>query len=419
MALKGNSLDKIGCSYRSKTRRSLVSERASTSDYRCFIMSNSLESFFPNPPAPNISVVVPCYNAAPWLEQLFASVMAQDIDDWELVLVDDGSKDNTAEIIRELTKRDCRVRGLFGPNGGVARAYNKGGRAAHPASEYLFFLDADDRLKPSALRRMRTYLEHHPKVGLVGCQFDEIDADGNFTEHGNRSRWAPGRFGPRALKSHEYATPFVTFFCLTGQGAFALYRRELWDETGGFPEGFAYAEDTDMFCRMALLADVHYIPARLYDKRVHPSQSMDASNHAKIQAGYLKFRARWDEYEPKNDRERVLLAHARRYYVRQHRPCRDIKVGVKLVGEFVRGTNRDWSEAKRGVKLFVSAARGFVGLPVTGSGFETRNRRRNGIVGRRKNRRLQLRLKAPVLSSTNCCKDAFEAFNSHRFTQGR
>lgn len=330
----------------------------------------SLESFFPQAPPPNISVVVPCYNAAPWLEQLFASIMKQDIEDWELVLVDDGSKDNTAEIIADLTKRDCRVRGLYGPNRGVAHTYNKGGRAAHPASQFVFFLDADDRLKPSALRQMRNYLNAHPHVGLVGCQFDEIDPDGNFVEHGNRSRWAPGKFGPRALKGHEYETPFVTFFCLTGQGAFALYRRDIWDKTEGFPETFAYAEDTDMFCQMALLADVHYIPSRLYDKRVHPAQSMDKSNHAKIQSGYVKFRAKWDNFEGRNERERALLSHAKRYYTRQHRPCRDIKVGVKLVGDVLQGRESDRSEAIRGLKLFVSAARGFSGMYVAVAGSE-------------------------------------------------
>jgi hypothetical protein len=109
---------------------------------------------------------------------------------------------------------------------------------------------------------------------------------------GRRSRWVPGIIFPRQLRDDEVETPFVTFFCATGQGPFALYRRSVYARTQGWDPAIWPHEGTDMFCQMALLSKVHYLRDRLYLKRVQPSQGM--SNGLPVQQSYARFRAKWD-----------------------------------------------------------------------------------------------------------------------------
>jgi GT2 family glycosyltransferase len=209
---------------------------------------------------------------------------------------------------------------------------------------------------------MQRYLEAHPHVGLVGCQFEEIDEQNRILGAGTRSRWVPGRLWPRTLRPDEYPTPFVTFFCVTGQGPFALYRRKIWERTAGWDANLSYAEDADMFCQMALLAPVHYIPARLYQKRVHPSQAMNSTNHEKIQLAHHKFRAKWANMLLNTPHQSAILKYARRHYHRRHAPFRDLKVARLLFGEWRRDGRRDAPKLRRVLELLVSAARGFAGL---------------------------------------------------------
>ncbi len=100
---------------------------------------------------PLVSVIVPVFNAAPVLERAAASVLAQDLDDWELLLIDDGSTDDSAGVIEQLAARDPRIRGLSqGRNTGAAAARNAGLDAAR--GRYIAFLDADDAWLPQKLR---------------------------------------------------------------------------------------------------------------------------------------------------------------------------------------------------------------------------------------------------------------------------
>ncbi|MDD5348909.1 MAG: glycosyltransferase family 2 protein [Chthoniobacteraceae bacterium] len=308
----------------------------------------------------NISVVVPCYNSCAFLEKTIESVLAQDVGGWELILVDDGSTDATPEIIAAACARDPRIRGIRQENAGRAKACNTGAARGAPESRYLFFLDSDDLLLPSALRKMSAYLDAHPEVGLLGCQFQEIDPGGHPFGHAKRSRWVPGLFFPRRLRDSEYATPFVTFFCATGQGPFALLRKAVFQQTTGWEETlsrYSAQEDTDMFCQMALRAAVHYLPERLYLKRVHGASI--THQFSRIQEAYTLFRQKWDHYQTDDPRQQALLTAARRHYATRHKPFRDLKVALQTLPSFLRAPSKarwDWMAA-----LYREAWQGFTG----------------------------------------------------------
>jgi len=310
-----------------------------------------------------ISVIVPCYNACAFLEKTVESVLAQDTQAWELILVDDGSTDSTPEIIQRHCLKDARIRGVWKENGGRASACNLGAAQISADAQYLFFLDSDDQLVPGALRFMSDYLDAHQDVCLLGCQFQEVDPEGRAYGTAKRSRWVPGRFLPRQLSDAERETPFVTFFCATGQGPFAMYRRSVFQETTGWEETlsrFSAQEDTDMFCQMALLGTVHYLPDRLYLKRVHPGSVTQQGGG--VQNAYAVFRQKWDHYQTDDPKKTEILRKAIRHYYTRHKPFRDLKVALQTVPVFLRKPSMHHIQwflflCKSGIKGFFSQGR--------------------------------------------------------------
>ena len=287
---------------------------------------------------PAISVIVPCHNGARFLSAAVASVRGQSFSDWELVIVDDGSSDATATVVAGCVAADPRIRGYAQPHRGASTARNLGAARADPSSRYFFFLDSDDWLAPDALARMGGYLDARPDVGLVTCQFEDADADGTPLGTGHRSRWVPGRILPRALRPEEIATPFVTFFCATGQGPFALFRRAVFSLTEGWETAFWPHDDTDMFCQMGLLGSVHCLPDRLYFKRLHPAQG--TNDGVRMQRAYEAFRAKWNQRPARSEAEAAELAAALRHYLAWHRPCREFKTAALNLAKFCRRPHR-------------------------------------------------------------------------------
>jgi glycosyltransferase involved in cell wall biosynthesis len=301
-----------------------------------------------------VSVIVPCHNRSELIPSTIESVVRQSLADWELILVDDGSEDNTFEILRSAATRDPRIRAFRREHEGVGAARNFGATQCAASSKYLFFLDDDDELEPPALQQMSEYLDNHPEVGLVGCQFHEIAVDGRHLGAGERSRWAPSTFGlPHSLRPNEYETPFAVFYCATGQGPFAMFRRSIFEEVGGWTTDFWPHEDTDLFCRMALIAKVHYLPDRLYRKRAHSSNVM--KNADRVAHAYDLFRRKWDNFQPRTNEEAATLREAARFYRASFRPLRHLKVGTKALGEFVR--SGDFGKLRWAAELFGCAIR--------------------------------------------------------------
>ena len=296
---------------------------------------------------PTVSLIVPCFKSAEFLDATIRSILRQDLRDWELVLVDDGSPDATWEVIESCARQDSRILGYRKPNEGTTRARNYGVMQISATARYLFFLDHDDQLEPWALSRLVNYLEANPEVGLVACQRQDIDQAGNRLDTGHIDRWAPGRIFPHRMRDAEIETPFATFFCATGQGPNAMYRRSVYSRTEGWETAFWPHEDTDMFCQMALLAKVHYLTERLYLKRIHPAQGM---NSGRVQDAYKGFRAKWDNRVPRNAEEGVVLAQAKKYYYSLHRPCRNLKVSLKALRAFLRQPS--WAAWRWFVHLF-------------------------------------------------------------------
>lgn len=114
-----------------------------------------------------ISVIIPLYNKEPIIEKSLRSVLSQDYDDFEVVVVNDGSTDRSAEIVKSID--DPRIRLIEQENGGPSKARNTGVKNAK--GEWVVFLDADDEFLPGALSKFYSLIEEHPEVGMFGCSY--------------------------------------------------------------------------------------------------------------------------------------------------------------------------------------------------------------------------------------------------------
>ena len=124
---------------------------------------------------PAISVIVPVYQAEALLPQCVESVLAQTFSDWELLLIDDGSRDGSPTLCDGYAARDPRIRVFHKPNGGVSTARNLGLEQA--AGPYIAFLDADDTFEPAALETL-WYLREKAGADSAGCAHYNVTPDG-------------------------------------------------------------------------------------------------------------------------------------------------------------------------------------------------------------------------------------------------
>ena len=195
---------------------------------------------------PVVSVIMPMLQAAAHAAEAAFSVLAQDLSDVELVVVDDGSTDGGPDIVRRMVP-DATV--VTGPHQGIASARNTGVRAAR--GRYLTFLDADDVLPPGSLEVRHAALDNDPGVAAVFGRVEEfISADAEGT---------PGRRGPMAVTDARVL-------------ATMLIRREAFFEVGEFDAGAARWYNVDWFARFGAsgLASSQ-IPDVVVRRRLHDS----------------------------------------------------------------------------------------------------------------------------------------------------
>jgi glycosyltransferase involved in cell wall biosynthesis len=203
---------------------------------------------------PLISVVMPVHNALPFLDESINSILEQTLSDFEFVILDDLSTDGSVERLREWSLRDRRIRlheskkrlGLSGSSNAVVAR----GRAPIVAR-----MDADDIAHPDRLRRQWNIFDGRPDVAAVGTLCNGIDAGGR--EVRPRDRW-------RLMRRSRYI-PFP-------HGS-AMFRREVFDQVGGYDENAARGEDQDLFSRMAARGRVLTLPDVLYSYRYHSSNA--------------------------------------------------------------------------------------------------------------------------------------------------
>lgn len=207
---------------------------------------------------PKVSVVIPAYNAMDYLPESLDSVFAQTFQDYEVIVVNDGSKDNIASWADGID--DSRFRLVSQTNRGLAGARNTGIREAQ--GEYLAFLDADDCWSPTKLQKQVDILDNNPAVGLVYCWMRLVDPSGMPT----------GRFVKNCMSGVIWKKLLIKN-CV-GSGSTPMVRQDCFKKVGGFDENLgSYMEDRDMWLRLAPHYEFDVVQEVLVDYRQHPSSA--------------------------------------------------------------------------------------------------------------------------------------------------
>lgn len=187
--------------------------------------------------SPNVSIIMPIYNAERSLNAAIESVRAQSFTSWELILVDDGSTDKSYHIAQAIAEADKRIRLYRQPNNGPSRARNAG--IERSTSEIIAFLDADDRWRTDRLAQMLSALDAMPKAGVLFSRTQFFDA-------------ASGQLGTTSPHKDKL-TPSILLaenpVCSTSN---IICRRSVLEQIGSFRDGLDFAEDQDWLLRVAL-----------------------------------------------------------------------------------------------------------------------------------------------------------------------
>ena len=201
---------------------------------------------------PLVSVVMPAYNAAAYLEEAVKSILEQSYGNFEFIIIDDGSADRTREILEHFT--DPRIKLIFNEkNEGNYPARNKGCRLA--GGKYIAVMDADDIADPDRLAVQVRFMEENPEVGVVGSAYKLSDRNTTIVE---------------PVKWEEIRYVLMKTFCMLHPTL--LIRKRDMEAIGFYKTESLYAEDYDLVLRLALKCKVVNLPDVLLTRRLHDEQ---------------------------------------------------------------------------------------------------------------------------------------------------
>jgi glycosyltransferase involved in cell wall biosynthesis len=216
----------------------------------------------------SVSVVMPAKNAAAHIREAIESVLAQSNEVAELIVVDDGSTDDTATIVKSFD--ETRIRLVASATSGVSSARNFGARMA--AGDWLMFLDADDRLRPNAIATLLAAAQSAPRAVLIYGDYDLID---DASRPIGRRGMLIGRNKPSGRVLERLAAGnFIV------NGGVTIVRADAFRIAGGFDESLKYCEDWHCWCRLAAVGEFQFIHALLLDYRRHAANTMNAATRS-------------------------------------------------------------------------------------------------------------------------------------------
>ena len=213
------------------------------------------------------SVIIPLYNKAPYVAKAIGSVLAQTFTDYELVIMDDGSKDDSFDIAKKAINGQSHCRLFRQQNAGVSMARNNA--VALSQGEYLCFLDADDWWEPMFLEEMSKMIDAFPEAGIYGTNYTIV----NEAKH--KTRVASVGVEPGFEKGYiNYCQVYAKTMYMPLTSISVAIPRVVFDEMGGFPQGIKLGEDFLLWIRVALKHKVAFLNKPL----AYYNQDVDVAN---------------------------------------------------------------------------------------------------------------------------------------------
>jgi glycosyltransferase involved in cell wall biosynthesis len=205
------------------------------------------------PHTPTVSVVMPVFNGAEFLDEAVRSILDQTFRDFEFIIVDDGSTDDTPRILRKYAEADDRVRVHRQENRGVVAALNQACRLAQ--GRFIARMDADDVSLPRRFEKQIEFLKTHPKVGVLGTWASKIDKQGSVI-----ATWC--------LPANPTVLKWNHFFRVCVIHPTVLMRREILEKLNFYRPDAVYAEDWDLWLRASAITEFGNTPEILFKYRI-------------------------------------------------------------------------------------------------------------------------------------------------------
>ncbi len=218
--------------------------------------------------SPLVSIIVPTYNREKYLPAALDTVLSQSFSDFECIVINDGSSDNTQEIIEKKLAEDERIISIHQINRGEYPTTNLGLRAAQ--GKYITWIHSDDLWPADTLAKRVATLENHSESDFTHGDIDKIDPEGNVIKTIPAEDWPAERmladfFLPHSERTHEYPVHHLS----------VMFRREFLTKTGYWDESLPYAGDLDWLIRAIKTGKAVKTPGLLYHYRQHPTSRME------------------------------------------------------------------------------------------------------------------------------------------------
>lgn len=274
-----------------------------------------------------VSVIIPCYNAEKTLQQTVASVQQQVYQNWEIIIINDGSTDRSGELANKLAKQH-NIRVIHTKNQGVSKARNSAVEIAH--GKYLAFLDADDLWHPGKLSKQLHAFQLNNQLGVCFSKVRFISSSGQTL---NQYSSVPAK----ALSA--FGLLYENHLCTSSN---IMCRKQVFIEIGGFDTTMSYAEDQEWLLRVALKN--HWQVAGINDVLIDYRTQTDSlsSSLTKMEQGWETLIRKVSTYAPEfiqqnYDRSQaVYLRYLARRALRQGEPA---SVGLSYIK---RALQADW-----------------------------------------------------------------------------
>ncbi len=234
---------------------------------------------------PLVSIIIPAYNCAGLISQTLDSVFAQDYSNFEIIIVNDGSTDKTAEVVDEYIRRSGseKIKYYYQANGGVSAGRATGILTAK--GKYIALLDADDLWTKDKLTKTVAFLESHPEAGMVFSDMEEFSEDGQLKDSYLKTR---KRY--RQIEAHPQPVPDAFEMLLEEcviLPSTAVMPLSVLNKVGSFNPKLRICEDIDVWTRISLEYPIYCLLEPLVQRRIHDGNM--SNDRLFVDAGSIQF----------------------------------------------------------------------------------------------------------------------------------
>ncbi len=226
---------------------------------------------------PRVSVVTSVYNGEAYVEECINSILNQTFQDFEYIILNNGSTDRTPDILRRFT--DPRLRVIHQDNLGISRSLNKGIELSN--YDLIARLDADDYSLPQRLEKQLTFMEQHPEIVVCGSRFKELLGNESFTQK------------VRFIEKDEDIRKIISCFNPFSHSTIMI-RKQAFIESGGYDQKFEYSQDYELWVRMLNFGKAWILKEELSVARL-TEQSSSYGNRRRQKLEGLQ--ARWSAFK--------------------------------------------------------------------------------------------------------------------------